>query len=55
MSIDSERREELSTEEAAVLARVEAFNDAWERRDMEFIEDTNNNHKILFCADCNNI
>lgn len=39
MNIDSERREKLSADEAAVLAKVEAFNGAWERRDMEFIED----------------
>ena len=39
MSIDSERREKPSSEEAAVLAKVEAFNGAWERRDMEFIEE----------------
>ena len=39
MSTDSERREELSTEEATILARVEAFNGAWERRDMKFIEE----------------
>jgi ketosteroid isomerase-like protein len=38
MSTDSERREELSTEEATIRARVEAFNGAWERRDMDFIE-----------------
>jgi ketosteroid isomerase-like protein len=50
MSIDSERREELSTEEAAVLTRVEAFNGAWERRDMEFIEEyyTHDPDMLLF-------
>jgi len=39
VNIDSERREELSTDEAAVLGKVEAFNRVWERRDMEFIEE----------------
>jgi ketosteroid isomerase-like protein len=39
MNIDSERRDKLSADEASVLARVEAFNGAWERRDMEFIEE----------------